>query len=112
MKKLYVKFTSVVGIFQLLLVILVLCSDTHAINIRLSSSVDTSKLSSFLPPVKNPIIKQHKLQQQGHQILIVLDESVNKTAIRDNFQKFQQLFSINLGKNTTVHFENGKGKYM
>lgn len=48
--------------------------------------------------------------QQGHQVLIILDEGANKTAIRDNFQKFQQLFSINMGKNTTVHFENGKGE--
>lgn len=48
--------------------------------------------------------------QKGHQVLILLDEGVNKTAIKENFQKFQQLFSINMDINTTVYFENGKGK--
>ncbi|XP_063708957.1 uncharacterized protein LOC134837507 [Culicoides brevitarsis] len=95
---------SVVGIFQLLLVISIICSSS-TVTVRLSPSV---KLSAFLPPVKNPVVRQQKLAKQGHHVLIVLDEGANKTAIRENFQKFQQIFSINMGKNTTVHFENGK----
>lgn len=73
------------------------------VNTAKTSSSTTKSLSAF-----NPILRMQQ-REQGNRTLIILPEGANKTAIKENFLQFQQLFSINL-KNVTIDFENGRGK--
>lgn len=51
----------------------------------------------------------HHHFQSINKTLIVLPAGANKTAIKENFQQFLKLFSINL-KNTVIDFSNAKGE--
>lgn len=114
---------------QLLSAAVILFTFSVHILIMAQEADTTANASLSQPRNVSLILHHHQPQQQLQQLqkrspfypyfhhhfhsinktLIVLPEGANKTAIKENFQQFLNLFSIDL-KKTVIDFNNAKGK--